>query len=134
MRIDADLALGRHAGLVAELDALAAEDTPFASACAAHLMLALYRSGRQAEALAAYQTARSALVDELGMRAERGRCRRSSGAILRQDRALEWRRRRLRSARSGRMARRGGLGAAARGRGAAGPEGTARGDRRPAAR
>src|SRR5437763_580887 len=66
MRVDADLALGRHAALVAELDALAAEH-PLRERLRGQVMLALYRSGRQAEALAAYQTARRVLVDELGI-------------------------------------------------------------------
>ena len=87
MRIDADLALGRHAELVAELDALAAEH-PLRERLRGQLMLALYRSGRQAEALAAYQSARSTLVDELGI--EPGSALQEvERAILRQDRALE---------------------------------------------
>ena len=87
MRIDADLALGRHAGLVPELDALAAEH-PLRERLRGQLMLALYRSGRQAEALAAYQSARSTLVDELGI--EPGSAfQEVERAILRQDRALE---------------------------------------------
>ena len=87
MRIDADLALGRHAALVAELDALAAEH-PLRERLRGQLMLALYRSGRQAEALAAYQSARSTLVDELGI--EPGSALQElERAILRQDRALE---------------------------------------------
>ena len=87
MRIDADLALGRHAALVAELDALAAEH-PLRERLRGQLMLALYRSGRQAEALAAYQSARSTLVDELGI--EPGSALQElERAILRQDPALE---------------------------------------------
>ena len=87
MRIDADLALGRHAALVAELDALAAEH-PLRERLRGQLMLALYRSGRQADALAAYQSARSTLVDELGI--EPGwALQELERAILRQDRALE---------------------------------------------
>ncbi|MFL5935313.1 MAG: BTAD domain-containing putative transcriptional regulator [Gaiellaceae bacterium] len=65
-RIDADLALGRHADLIGELEALIAEN-PHRERLRGQLMLALYRSGRQAEALAAYQEARRALVDELGI-------------------------------------------------------------------
>src|SRR5919204_376836 len=56
-RIEADLALGRHASLVPELEALVA-DHPYRERLRALLMLALYRSGRQADALRAYQTAR----------------------------------------------------------------------------
>jgi DNA-binding SARP family transcriptional activator len=64
-RIDADLHLGRHAELVPELQSLAAQ-YPLRERFHAHLLLALYRSGRQAEALAAYRQARGALVKELG--------------------------------------------------------------------
>jgi YVTN family beta-propeller protein len=65
-RIEADLALGRHADLIGELEALIA-DNPYRERLRGQLMLALYRSGRQAEALEAYQQARHALVDELGI-------------------------------------------------------------------
>jgi predicted ATPase/DNA-binding SARP family transcriptional activator len=65
-RIDADLALGRHGQLVGELEQLVGEH-PLRERFRAQLMLALYRSGRQADALAVYQRARRALVDELGI-------------------------------------------------------------------
>src|SRR3989442_9586159 len=65
-RAQALLALGQHAGLVGELEALVAE-YPLREGLRAQLMLALYRSGRQADALAVYQDARRALVDELGL-------------------------------------------------------------------
>jgi DNA-binding SARP family transcriptional activator len=65
-RIDSDLELGRHAELVGELEKLIA-DYPLRERLRAQLMLALYRSGRQAEALSVYQHARKALVDELGI-------------------------------------------------------------------
>ena len=65
-RVDADLALGRHAEMVAELEALVREH-PVRENPRAQLMLALYRSGRQADALAVYQSVRRALVDELGI-------------------------------------------------------------------
>ena len=65
-RIDADLALGRHAELVGELQALVAEH-PLRESLRAQLMLALYRCGRQADALAAYGDARRMLADELGL-------------------------------------------------------------------
>jgi predicted ATPase/DNA-binding SARP family transcriptional activator len=65
-RIDADLALGRHADLVGELHALIA-DHPLRERLRGQLMVALYRSGRQAEALAAYREARESLVEELGI-------------------------------------------------------------------
>ena len=64
-RIDADLHLGRHAGVIAELRQLAAVH-PLRERLHALLMLALYRDGQQAEALAAYQRARRALIEELG--------------------------------------------------------------------
>jgi DNA-binding SARP family transcriptional activator len=65
-RIEADLRLGRHATLVAELTALVAEQ-PIRERLRGHLMLALYRSGRQAEALAAFRELRKRLVEELGV-------------------------------------------------------------------
>jgi DNA-binding SARP family transcriptional activator len=65
-RVDADLRLGRHADLVLELQALTAEH-PLRERFHAQLMLALYRSGRAAEALAAFQHARQALADQLGV-------------------------------------------------------------------
>ena len=86
-RIEADLALGRDAELVAELESLVREH-PLRERLRAQLMLALYRSGRQAEALAAYQQARSMLAEELGL--EPGRTLRElEGAILRQDSQLD---------------------------------------------
>jgi predicted ATPase/DNA-binding SARP family transcriptional activator len=65
-RIEADFALARHTELVGELEALVAEH-PYRERFRHLFMLALYRSGRQAEALEAYQEARRALVDELGV-------------------------------------------------------------------
>jgi DNA-binding SARP family transcriptional activator/Tfp pilus assembly protein PilF len=65
-RIEADLRLGRHAELIAELRGLTAE-YPLREQFWAHLMVALYCAGRQAEALAAYQQARGVLVDSLGV-------------------------------------------------------------------
>ncbi len=65
-RIEADLALGRAGELVAELESLV-RDHPLRERFWAQLMLALYRSGRQAESLRAYQKARSHLVDHLGI-------------------------------------------------------------------
>jgi DNA-binding SARP family transcriptional activator/class 3 adenylate cyclase/tetratricopeptide (TPR) repeat protein len=70
-RIEADLKLGRHAELVAELATLAQEH-PLREQLRGAQMLALYRCERQAEALAAYQEARRALVDELGIEPGRG--------------------------------------------------------------
>jgi YVTN family beta-propeller protein len=65
-RIEADLALGGAAELVGELEALIGEH-PLRERLRGQLMLALYRGGRQADALAAYQDTRRALVDELGL-------------------------------------------------------------------
>jgi DNA-binding SARP family transcriptional activator/Tfp pilus assembly protein PilF len=65
LRIDAELRLGRHGVVIAELERMAAAH-PLREHLHAVLMLALYRDGRQAEALAAYQRARRVLVDELG--------------------------------------------------------------------
>ncbi len=65
-RVEADLQLGRHAELVAELDALVMEH-PLRERLRGHLMLALYRCGRQAEALAVYQQGRRLLAEELGL-------------------------------------------------------------------
>ena len=65
-RIDADLALGEDSGLVAELEALVHQH-PLRERLTAQLMLALYRSGRQAEALECYRGARSRLLEELGL-------------------------------------------------------------------
>ncbi|HXV33812.1 MAG TPA: BTAD domain-containing putative transcriptional regulator [Gaiellaceae bacterium] len=85
-RIDADLALGRHAELVGELEALVTAE-PLRERLRGQLMLALYRSGRQADALAAYRAAREALVGELGL--EPGPALQElEGAILRQDPGL----------------------------------------------
>jgi DNA-binding SARP family transcriptional activator len=65
-RIEADLRLGRHAEIVGELEALVAE-LPLRERLRGHLLLALYRSGRQSEALAVYQEARRVLVEEFGI-------------------------------------------------------------------
>jgi WD40 repeat protein/DNA-binding SARP family transcriptional activator len=86
-RVEADLAAGRHAALVGELRQLVA-DNPTRERLAGQLMLALYRCGRQAEALEAYRDARQTLVDEIGV--EPGpELRRLHEAILRQDDSLE---------------------------------------------
>ena len=86
-RIDADLALGRAGELVAELEHLVG-DQPLAERVRGQLMLALYRSGRQAEALAAYRAARETLVETLGI--EPGAAlRQLERAILEQDPSLD---------------------------------------------
>jgi WD40 repeat protein/DNA-binding SARP family transcriptional activator len=85
-RIDADLALGRQLALVPELETLAAE-YPFREHFRAQLMVALYRSGRQAEGLAVYQRTRTLLSDELGLEPG-GELQELQRAILVQDPAL----------------------------------------------
>src|SRR5436190_2401109 len=65
-RIDADLALGRHARLIPELEQLVAQE-PLRERPRAQLMLALYRSGRQADALELYRRTRETLSEELGI-------------------------------------------------------------------
>lgn len=84
--LEADLALGRHASAVGELEALVAEH-PLRERPRAQLMLALYRSGRQPEALAVFRDARAALA-ELGI--EPGQALRDAQtAVLRQDPSLD---------------------------------------------
>jgi YVTN family beta-propeller protein len=87
IRIDAELALGRHSALVAELEALTTEH-PLRERLRAARMLALYRCGREPEALALYRETRRLLVDELGMEPSPA-LRELHDAILRQDPALE---------------------------------------------
>jgi predicted ATPase/class 3 adenylate cyclase len=84
--IEAKVALGGHAEVVGQLEALVAEH-PYHERLWAQLMLALYRCERQADALQAYQDARRALVGELGI--EPGeRLRELERAILAQDPSL----------------------------------------------
>jgi YVTN family beta-propeller protein len=85
-RIDADLALGDGPDLVPELEGLVA-DNPFRERLLGQLMLALYRAGRQADALAAYQGFRQRLAEELGL--EPGpHLRELEQSILQQDARL----------------------------------------------
>ncbi len=85
-RIEADLALGHHEDVAGELQALVLVH-PLRERLHEQLMIALYRGGRQAEALAAYQAARRTLADELGL--EPGRAlRQVEHAILQQDASL----------------------------------------------
>jgi predicted ATPase/DNA-binding SARP family transcriptional activator len=86
-RIEADLASGRQAELVAELETLV-EEFPLREHLHAQLMLALYRCGRQADALAAYQRARRVLVEELGIEPS-APLRQLEQAILRQEASLD---------------------------------------------
>jgi DNA-binding SARP family transcriptional activator/ABC-type transport system substrate-binding protein/streptogramin lyase len=86
-RFDAELALGRHETVVPELEAITARH-PLRERPRSQLMLALYRSGRAAEALRVYGDARRRLVDELGL--EPGPAlQQLEQAILRQDPALD---------------------------------------------
>lgn len=85
-RFSANLAAGRHSELVSELEALVG-DHPFRERLWGYLMVALYRCGRQADALATYQRAREVLVEELGLEPG-GELRRIEEAILRQDEAV----------------------------------------------
>ena len=86
-RIEADLQLGRHAGVTAELEQLVAEH-PLRERFCRQLMLALHRSGRQAEALKVYGEARENLVEEFGLEPSTG-LRELERAILAQDPALD---------------------------------------------
>jgi YVTN family beta-propeller protein len=86
-RIEADLELGRHAAVASELEPLIAEH-PLRERLRRLQMLALYRCGRQAEALEAYREARETLVEEVGV--EPGpELRELHEAVLRQDPALD---------------------------------------------
>ena len=86
-RIDADLACGRHAELIGELESLVAQH-PLWERLRSQLMLALYRSGRQADALSAYRKAQRELSDGLGL--EPGEeLRALEQAILRHDPSLD---------------------------------------------
>jgi DNA-binding SARP family transcriptional activator len=85
-RIDADLALGRHVDLVGEVQSLVLEH-PLRERLRAQLMLALYRSGRQAEALEVYREGRHVLVEELGIEPSPP-LQELERAILRQDPSL----------------------------------------------
>ena len=86
-RIDADLGVGELSGLVGELEALLGE-YPLRERLQGQLMLALYRSGRQADALERYRQARLALIAELGLEPGRG-LQELERAILAQDPALD---------------------------------------------
>lgn len=86
-RIEAELALGRHGALCPELEQLVAEH-PLRERLRGQLMLALYRSGRQAEALEAYRAGRSLLAEELAV--EPGpQLKQLQLAVLGHDTALE---------------------------------------------
>ena len=86
-RVEAELALGRHADLVSDLEAAVVEQ-PLREHLHGRLMLALYRCGRQAEALEAYRRARRTLVEEIGVEPST-ELRALQDAILAQDPALD---------------------------------------------
>ena len=86
-RLEADRLLGRDRELVAELETLVREQ-PLRESFRAELMRALYRSGRQADALAVYRDGRTLLVDELGLEPSPA-LQELEQAILRQDPSLE---------------------------------------------
>jgi predicted ATPase/DNA-binding SARP family transcriptional activator len=86
-RIDAELALGHEHALIGELEGLVA-GAPLRERPRAQLMIALYRAGRQPEALGVYQNARKVLLEQVGI--EPGhKLKRLERAILRQDGSLE---------------------------------------------
>ncbi len=85
-RVEAELALGGHATLVGELEGVLAEH-PYRERLWGQLMLALYRSGQQADALQAFHRARQVLDEELGIQPSRWLCRRQEQILL-QDTAL----------------------------------------------
>ena len=87
VRVDADLAAGCHRQLVPELETLTTEH-PFRERFWGQLMVALYRSGRQADALSAYQRVRKLLAIELGLEPG-GELRRLEQAVLTQDIGLD---------------------------------------------
>lgn len=86
-RVDAELALGYHNALVPELEALV-DSHPLREGLRAQLMTALYRSGRQAEALRVYQRTRHVLGEELGIEPS-PELRRIEDQILAQDASLD---------------------------------------------
>jgi predicted ATPase/DNA-binding SARP family transcriptional activator len=87
-RVEADLACGRHARLASELDGLVAAH-PLRERLCGQRVLALYRCGRQADALQAYQDLRTRLADELGIDPNPALARLHE-TILRQDPGLDW--------------------------------------------
>jgi predicted ATPase/DNA-binding SARP family transcriptional activator len=84
--IEAELALGHETPVIGDLERLVREH-PYHERLCSQLMLALYRAGRQADALAAYRDTRSVLVDELGIEPS-AELRQLHEAILAQDRSL----------------------------------------------
>lgn len=87
-RVEAALALGRHGAVVADLEQMVRVH-PLRERLRGQLMLALYRAGRQSQALAVYQEFRRVLDDELGL-GPGAALKAMEQAILRQDRVLDW--------------------------------------------
>jgi DNA-binding SARP family transcriptional activator/basic membrane lipoprotein Med (substrate-binding protein (PBP1-ABC) superfamily) len=87
VRFDAELALGRHEQVVGELQVLVGQN-PYRERFVAQLMLALYRSGRQAEALEVYERTRRALDEDLGLQPSQ-ELQRLAGQIVRQEPRLQ---------------------------------------------
>jgi DNA-binding SARP family transcriptional activator len=85
-RIGAEIGLGRHEALLPELKLMVSQ-YPLRERLHAHLMVALYRTGQQAEALGAYRDLRGLLIDELGVEPSKP-LRELQGRILREDPAL----------------------------------------------
>ena len=88
LRMEAELGLDRHAVAIPEIDRLVA-DHPLQEQFHAQRIVALYRSGRQSDALAAYRQLRSLLDEELGIEPSPP-LQRLHRAVLRQDPALDW--------------------------------------------
>ncbi len=86
-RVDADLRLGRHEEVLAELERLVVEH-PLREHLRGHLMLALYRAGRQSDALRCYREGRAVLVEELGLEPS-AELRELERRILEQDPLLD---------------------------------------------
>jgi len=84
---ESELAVGRHRDVVGQLETWVAEH-PLNECLRGHLMLALYRCGRQVDALATYRAGRELLVEELGIDPSR-ELRELEGRILNQDRSLD---------------------------------------------
>ena len=103
LRIRADLVLGNHAAVVQELEALTREH-PYRERLRADLMLAMYRSGRQADALRVYQQTRSVLAEELGIDPTH-ELQELEEQILNQNPDLDWKPVAGESSRGGRAAR-----------------------------
>ena len=87
-RIEADLACGHHAAVIGELQALV-QAHPLRERLWGQLMLALYRTGRQADALRAFQDLRNALADEVGLDPSPALSR-LEATILAHDPSLDW--------------------------------------------